>query len=122
MIRRPPRSTRTDTLFPYTTLFRSVQRPMPKNETVRIDLPLTICRMVPIYRKLTSPATEPRVSWPTFVSLTSVTAAGMRSDWPMPVYSIGQRIHPCPPARHNQHQPKRPINMTEINYTETLDE
>src|SRR3546814_2864703 len=26
MIRRPPRSTRTDTLFPYTTLFRSHQR------------------------------------------------------------------------------------------------
>src|SRR3546814_8933872 len=26
MIRRPPRSTRTDTLFPYTTLFRSVFR------------------------------------------------------------------------------------------------
>src|SRR3546814_20740773 len=27
MIRRPPRSTRTDTLFPYTTLFRSVEGP-----------------------------------------------------------------------------------------------
>src|SRR3546814_19634016 len=26
MLRRPPRSTRTDTLFPYTTLFRSQQR------------------------------------------------------------------------------------------------
>src|SRR3546814_14675395 len=26
MIRRPPRSTRTDTLFPYTTLFRSLYR------------------------------------------------------------------------------------------------
>src|SRR3546814_3760223 len=26
MIRRPPRSTRTDTLFPYTTLFRSGQQ------------------------------------------------------------------------------------------------
>src|SRR3546814_20669017 len=26
MIRRPPRSTRTDTLFPYTTLFRSHQQ------------------------------------------------------------------------------------------------
>src|SRR3546814_14601882 len=26
MIRRPPRSTRTDTLFPYTTLFRSQMR------------------------------------------------------------------------------------------------
>src|SRR3546814_10207584 len=33
MIRRPPRSTRTDTLFPYTTLFRShhcgAQQPVP---------------------------------------------------------------------------------------------
>src|SRR3546814_9806453 len=27
MIRRPPRSTRTDTLFPYTTLFRSFECP-----------------------------------------------------------------------------------------------
>src|SRR3546814_10359665 len=26
MIRRPPRSTRTDTLFPYTTLFRSIMK------------------------------------------------------------------------------------------------
>src|SRR3546814_3681621 len=33
MIRRPPRSTRTDTLFPYTTLFRSdsPQRNTPHN-------------------------------------------------------------------------------------------
>src|SRR3546814_5816095 len=29
MIRRPPRSTRTDTLFPYTTLFRSSARACP---------------------------------------------------------------------------------------------
>src|SRR3546814_3759313 len=29
MIRRPPRSTRTDTLFPYTTLFRSLPRAGP---------------------------------------------------------------------------------------------
>src|SRR3546814_10393081 len=29
MIRRPPRSTRTDTLFPYTTLFRSDGGPQP---------------------------------------------------------------------------------------------
>src|SRR3546814_4111555 len=28
MIRRPPRSTRTDTLFPYTTLFRSCESPV----------------------------------------------------------------------------------------------
>src|SRR3546814_19872197 len=31
MIRRPPRSTRTDTLFPYTTLFRSL---LPMVESV----------------------------------------------------------------------------------------
>src|SRR3546814_20037596 len=30
MIRRPPRSTRTDTLFPYTTLFRSPRRRAPR--------------------------------------------------------------------------------------------
>src|SRR3546814_4741542 len=29
MIRRPPRSTRTDTLFPYTTLFRSAAAHVP---------------------------------------------------------------------------------------------
>src|SRR3546814_10876414 len=56
MIRRPPRSTRTDTLFPYTTLFRSgrceerqelprridrvVQRHTPPDERVRRDLTL----------------------------------------------------------------------------------
>src|SRR3546814_12146902 len=37
MIRRPPRSTRTDTLFPYTTLFRSAQRVAAKRgETVAV--------------------------------------------------------------------------------------
>src|SRR3546814_15146598 len=29
MLRRPPRSTRTDTLFPYTTLFRSLLAVLP---------------------------------------------------------------------------------------------
>src|SRR3546814_9369035 len=43
MIRRPPRSTRTDTLFPYTTLFRSIAvapglavDPRPHAQIVRI--------------------------------------------------------------------------------------
>src|SRR3546814_15276510 len=51
MIRRPPRSTRTDTLFPYTTLFRSdeVEAPaivgcgvddarIPQRETLLVDI------------------------------------------------------------------------------------
>src|SRR3546814_4345744 len=37
MIRRPPRSTRTDTLFPYTTLFRS---PLAAGHAQRLDLAL----------------------------------------------------------------------------------
>src|SRR3546814_13470307 len=32
MIRRPPRSTRTDTLFPYTTLFRSAEPLYPHHD------------------------------------------------------------------------------------------
>src|SRR3546814_5159526 len=37
MIRRPPRSTRTDTLFPYTTLFRSsrVEDQLARRRSVR---------------------------------------------------------------------------------------
>src|SRR3546814_2537418 len=34
MIRRPPRSTRTDTLFPYTTLFRSLFRTVEQLQDV----------------------------------------------------------------------------------------
>src|SRR3546814_7585367 len=44
MLRRPPRSTRTDTLFPYTTLFRSPLRHLHREMDVTalgpaIDLP-----------------------------------------------------------------------------------
>src|SRR3546814_12704143 len=44
MIRRPPRSTRTDTLLPYTTLFRSVLDPLDLidkfgADAVRVTLP-----------------------------------------------------------------------------------
>src|SRR3546814_20995343 len=39
MIRRPPRSTRTDTLFPYTTLFRSRFGPYVKHGSVYKSIP-----------------------------------------------------------------------------------
>src|SRR3546814_14858145 len=38
MIRRPPRSTRTDTLFPYTTLFRSLVNNIKIYKTQQADL------------------------------------------------------------------------------------
>src|SRR3546814_9659984 len=43
MIRRPPRSTRTDTLFPYTTLFRSqVPALLDEGRTVYDSLGITL--------------------------------------------------------------------------------
>src|SRR3546814_16956499 len=50
MIRRPPRSTRTDTLFPYTTLFRSItvepsaENGLQKPSQVMIDKVLSVKR------------------------------------------------------------------------------
>src|SRR3546814_1345827 len=38
MIRRPPRSTRTDTLFPYTTLFRSMAIDRATRESLELTL------------------------------------------------------------------------------------
>src|SRR3546814_8526551 len=37
MIRRPPRSTRTDTLFPYTTLFRSLALEQERKRHEQVD-------------------------------------------------------------------------------------
>src|SRR3546814_6816613 len=51
MIRRPPRSTRTDTLFPYTTLFRSdgdgrfLLNQVETLYSIRIDQPLTPAKL-----------------------------------------------------------------------------
>src|SRR3546814_18981662 len=36
MIQRPPRSTRTDTLYPYTTLFRSLTRVLPADRVTLV--------------------------------------------------------------------------------------
>src|SRR3546814_9393539 len=60
MIRQPPRSTRTDTLFPYTTLFRS---PSPPSR---------------VYRGRASaggPEMAPRPYWTGYLKLSLVTCA-----------------------------------------------
>src|SRR3546814_8447656 len=75
MIRRPPRSTRTDTLFPYTTLFRSLQMwlkktapysPQVRDRAVRMviyDHRDDVCGVEPICRVLPiAPSTLPRTS------------------------------------------------------------
>src|SRR3546814_10091398 len=47
MIRRPPRSTRTDTLFPYTTLFRSLLRTFAVLLLMAVAAFLTLCAARP---------------------------------------------------------------------------
>src|SRR3546814_7737741 len=51
MLRRPPRSTRTDTLFPYTTLFRSAYTALRRRKSEAFSSshlvgPLTILRSI----------------------------------------------------------------------------
>src|SRR3546814_2449819 len=59
MIRRPPRSTRTDTLFPYTTLFRSINGsrvPAPESDvrSVALDvIPSELIESIEIKKSLT---------------------------------------------------------------------
>src|SRR3546814_15770297 len=78
MIRRPPRSTRTDTLFPYTTLFRS-----------QPDAPFDLCMSSPdaSYFQLYSPeegglfVAEP-------VSHANDALGAPEQDWP----ALGLRV------------------------------
>src|SRR3546814_11646039 len=63
MIRRPPRSTRTDTLFPYTTLFRSLRLVEPAD--VQRGFPPRAPRRSQVPRIQTSTASQdlPRAVW-----------------------------------------------------------
>src|SRR3546814_3134932 len=59
MIRRPPRSTRTDTLFPYTTLFRS-WRAYQANEYGHIALECALNGLIGLQCESYTNGIEPR--------------------------------------------------------------
>src|SRR3546814_3386170 len=61
MIRRPPRSTRTDTLFPYTTLFRSAEAPASPSRGFRQPLLPRADRGAPCRRRYPACGTPPAV-------------------------------------------------------------
>src|SRR3546814_7437745 len=71
MIRRPPRSTRTDTLFPYTTLFRSVPRGGIAVEEGPADIP------------------DMDEAWLDAATLRESTAASDAAEFDFPVPDIG---------------------------------
>src|SRR3546814_1262369 len=56
MIRRPPRSTRTDTLFPYTTLFRSANRHCLSVFHKVFEVPFLLASQVHLIAKRARPA------------------------------------------------------------------
>src|SRR3546814_6255949 len=95
MIRRPPRSTRTDTLFPYTTLFLSVRVPsaiscMLERGSNHFDSDLATCRASRRWRALASDgwgqtAGGP-VGWPA-----AVGSASSLSSCPSWQISVGSR-------------------------------
>src|SRR3546814_16991450 len=52
MIRRPPRSTRTDTLFPYTTLFRSTGESQATHDVELMDLRARVAELDELQQQL----------------------------------------------------------------------
>src|SRR3546814_12325203 len=100
MIRLPPRSTRTDTLFPYTTLFRSVDR---GGEVVRggaFAASLRARRAVPLLWQHRSGAVvgiietlaEDARGLRVVARVTHPTAAGLVARGALPGPSFGYRV------------------------------
>src|SRR3546814_5666164 len=85
MIRRPPRSTRTDTLFPYTTLFRSPAGPAPAAPQISW-LPQVPRDRIPTLDRIYSSVVPARIDWsnPPFetaiVDLDEQPAGGQAQD------------------------------------------
>src|SRR3546814_3767117 len=81
MIRRPPRSTRTDTLFPYPTLFRS---------PVRDGRPFELTNLEETEQEVFQPVPYGR-------KIIAVPGALRKIDRPCPSY----RIAPCVPGQES---------------------
>src|SRR3546814_1009017 len=107
MIRRPPRSTLTDTLFPYTTLFRSLHLPRTSpapDARHAADVP-AIGRL-PVHRALATCSHNPARRLP---------AAGQRPPHPMPAAS-----DPCASGQTQSWPPADPQLMRSEEHTSEL--
>src|SRR3546814_11929149 len=105
MIRRPPRSTRTDTLFPYTTLFRSGGHPFCQGRSYK-------CRPSP-------PAPHDRSplgSRETRSDRCSQTAF-LPSHSPLP---SDRRIRPCPTSHLYRCPTRLPLPPSPTPFSECL--
>src|SRR3546814_10784349 len=100
MIRRPPRSTRTDTLFPYTTLFRSACHQPDQREPVRSagrhDAGITAVRAGSGGARPQRPATKERDGRPRQRRCRRESASADRAR--LPLHLPARHPHPPPPA------------------------
>src|SRR3546814_20060465 len=105
MIRRPPRSTRTDTLFPYTTLFRSLlaiawdvaQNWQGRDEGASADRNGFVVGQQHDYRGAAFTPQWVVQATPADISITALQAAHeLNSNRPTRVYSRTQLTHAPP--------------------------
>src|SRR3546814_2799434 len=119
MIRRPPRSTRTDTLFPYTTLFRSQLSPYtcPELAGVALRPPLFLLPdgTGPETNKtiLRRPRQQPETRC--CQGLSSVRCRGRVATWPQTSAAV---IAATPARKRLSHRPLGPAPRSEEHTSE----
>src|SRR3546814_10163939 len=108
MIRIQPRSTRTDTLFPYTTLFRSTEISQPAPATASASAVMSSDRLLP---PTTAIAATPKLQSLITASVDNLArsdaSARPPSTAPTPQAQIG-RAHVCTPVT-NAHLASRHV-------------
>src|SRR3546814_14481252 len=88
MIRRPPRSTRTDTLFPYTTLFRSTSW----NQIVGSSIVYGFFQLSHGNRVCDLPSTKPQLIIAMFSFLPIGSDPSKVDPLPRAIYSVHSKI------------------------------
>src|SRR3546814_18776405 len=95
MIRRPPRSTRTDTLFPYTTLFRSTgRRQSTSHHAPMRPQPHRFVAQTERNRNVTIPWTKARATRRRQVSWLAGHSLLHSRPKPRMIYAPAQWLHP----------------------------
>src|SRR3546814_12522833 len=83
MIRRPPRSTRTDTLFPYTTLFRSSGEKLQQAGDILFNEILALGKRVAHFDFFHLLKTLTHAFFPPFACISRATNGSIRFKFPL---------------------------------------
>src|SRR3546814_15812198 len=120
MIRRPPRSTRTDTLFPYTTLFRSVWRyPYRILAATSGESRVIATDLSDAWAHFTLALTNPHFGDPSFQNalawlIAAEVASGLKADPNMAPNATNQYQAPIPQAGATSRRRRFPPGRTRL--------